>query len=74
MLEGMREMGRRCDYSAPKPSLPRDSTMRLAEALLGSTIIKRKQQVVIQFDELRDSNTAHTVLRGLQDSYEAPRK
>jgi hypothetical protein len=70
----MREMGRQSGYLEGKASAPSDPTTRLAEALLGSTIVKRKQQLVIQFDELRDSNTVHTVLRGLQDGYKAPRK
>jgi hypothetical protein len=70
----MREMGRQSGYLEGNASAPSDSTTRLAEALLGSTMSKRKQSLLIQFDELRDSNTVHRVLVDLRDSYQAPRK
>jgi len=68
-------MGRQSDYRGERKgaSHPTDSTA-LAEALLGSTFCKRKQSLLIQFDELRDSNTVHRVLTGLRDGYSPPRK
>jgi hypothetical protein len=69
-------MGRQSGYLEHRERLepPPDPTTRLAEALLGSTISKRRQILTIAFDDLRDSNTVHKVLRGLQDNFEAPRK
>jgi hypothetical protein len=67
-------MGRQSGYLEGNASARSDSTTRLAEALLGSTMSKRKQSLLIQFDELRDSNTVHRVLVDLRDSYQAPRK
>jgi hypothetical protein len=67
-------MGRSSGYLEGKASQTADSSVRLAEALLASTITKRKQSLLIQFDDLRDAGTVHRVLRGLQDGYEAPRK
>ena len=67
-------MGRQSGYLKGKASGPSDSTTRLAEALLRSTMSKRKQSLLIQFDELRDSNTVYRVLVDLRDSYQAPRK
>ena len=54
--------------------MPPGPDARLAEALLGATMSKRKQSLLIQFDDLRDSNTVHRALVGLRDGYQAPRK
>lgn len=69
-------MGRQSGYLErnERPELPPDPTARLAEALLGATMSKRKQSLLIQFDDLRDSNTVHRALVGLRDGYQAPRK
>jgi hypothetical protein len=68
-------MGRSSDYLESKVASPltADSTA-LAEALLGSTMQKRKQSLLIQFDDLRDANFTHRYLVGLQSGYRAPRK
>ena len=47
-----------------------DGSQRLAEALLASTMQKRKQSLLIQFDDLSDSNTAYRVLLQMRDGYE----
>jgi hypothetical protein len=65
-------MGRRCDYSTPKPP-PADATRRLSEALLGSEMAKRGKALLIKFDELDDSNTVHRTLCSLRDGYD-PRR
>ena len=67
-------MGRQSGYLEGKASVQSDATTRLAEALLASTMTKRKQSLLIQFDELRDANIVHRVLVDLRDGYQAPRK
>jgi hypothetical protein len=67
-------MGRQSDYLERKVASSSSDSVAFAEALLGSTITKRRQQVSVQFDDLRDADAAHRYLRGLQDNYRAPRK
>jgi hypothetical protein len=66
-------MGRSSDYLEGKASSSVDS-VALAEALLASTITKRKQSLLIQCDEPRDASVVHRVLVGLQTGYRPPRK
>jgi hypothetical protein len=63
--------GRRNDYIAPKP--PADTSQRLAEALLGAEINKTRAVLTTKFDQPRDSDVAHQMLRAIRDGYTPPR-
>ena len=67
-------MGRSSDYRSERREAFPSESVALAEALLASTFQKRGQSILIQFDQLRDSNTVHRVLTGLRDGYRPPRK
>jgi hypothetical protein len=64
--------GRRNDYVAPKPAA--DASVRLAEALLQSEMVKSPSSLLIRFDRAADSNAAFDVLRAMRDGYRPRRE
>jgi hypothetical protein len=73
---GVMPAGRPSKYDDPyyRPQPPVEPLRRLSEALLGCEVKKAANRLTLSFDDPRDSRTAHLVLKGLQDSFEAPRK
>ena len=64
----MPKIGERAEHQPPTEPL-----RRLSQALLGASMQKGPNKVVIFFDDRADASAAHRVLASLQDSYVAPK-